>query len=305
MPSFEATISYGGLVAGPEEITYIRQVARRFCGLSRSELTATLCEHLGWLTPAGQPRLEAGAEVLFRLEAAGQVELPSVRKQYARPGQRTRTPLCHRADTDPGEPLHCRLAALSPVQLRWAATSREESWCNAYLSRYHPLGYHRPFGYRGRYLIVAGEHRLGCILLGGPARAPGARDRWIGRDDAQRRRNLCRVVNNSRFLIFPWVAVPHLASHVLARLARQLPEDREARWGFRPWLLESFVDASRYRGSCYRGAGWTCSGQTCGRGLARPGQVYRSTPELIFTKPLHAAFRRWLCSEPGQGASHE
>jgi hypothetical protein len=160
------------------------------------------------------------------------------------------------------------------------------------------LGYNKPFGYWGRYLMTAGEHRLGCLLLGGPARALAGRDRWIGWDPGHRRRNLSWVLNNSRFLIFPWVEVPHLASHVLGRLARRLADDWNHRWGFRPLLLETFVDPAHYRGSCYRAAGWTCLGKTSGSGLARPGANYRSSPKLIFVKPLQADCRRLLCSNP-------
>lgn len=305
MSSSEITVSYAGLIVGPEEIAYIRHFARRFSGLSRTELTATLCEHLGWLSAAGHPRFGAAAEVLSRLEAAGSVILPALRKKLSSAGKRKRTSSRYSEETNPGERLHCRLDALAPVQLCWAATLQEQSLCNEYLAHHHPLGYKKPFGYWGRYLIVAGEHRLGCILLGGPARALAERDQWIGWDPHQRRQNLSWVVNNSRFLIFPWVQVPHLASHVLGSLARRLADDWENHWGFRPLLLETFVDSAQYRGSCYRAAGWSCLGHTRGRGLARPGKLYRTTPKLIFTKPLHADFRRLLCSQPHTGAFHE
>ena len=301
----EATIAYGGLIAGPEEIAHIRHVRQRFSRLSRKELTATVCEHLGWLSAAGQPRFGAAAEVLSRLQATGVIDLPSVRKELSHPGKQKRTPRHHSERTAPGESLRCRLAQLPPVELRWACAEEEHSLCNEYLARHHPLSYNKPFGYGGRYLIVAGEYRLGCILLSGPTRALAERDRWIGWDDRQRRQNLSWVVNNSRFLIFPWVAVPHLASHVLGRLARRLADDWQNRWEFRPVLLETFVDPARYRGSCYRAAGWTCLGHTSGSGLARPGEVYRSTPKLIFAKPLQADFRHVLCSDLCTGAPHE
>lgn len=298
MSSCEITVSYAGLIVGPEEIAYIRHITQSFSGLSRKELTATLCEHLGWLSAAGQPRFGAAGEVLSRLEAVGAVSLPALRKEYSFPGKRPRRSSCHSAETNPGEWLHCPLGALAPIHLCWAATLKEQSLCNEYLARHHPLGYKKPFGYWGCYLIVAGDHRLGCILLGGPARALAKRDQWIGWDHHQRRRNLSWVVNNSRFLIFPWVEVPHLASHVLGRLVRRLADDWENHWGFRPVLLETFVDSAHYRGSCYRAAGWACLGRTRGRGLARPGKVYRSAPKLIFTKPLQADFRRLLRSQP-------
>ncbi len=122
MSSSEITVSYAGLIVGPEEIAYIRHLARSFSGLSRKELTATLCEHLGWLSAAGQPRFGAASEVLSRLEAGGSVTLPELRKEFSSPGKRKRTSSRYSEETNPGEMLHCRLEELPPVQLCWAAT---------------------------------------------------------------------------------------------------------------------------------------------------------------------------------------
>ncbi len=301
MPSSELIISYAGLTAGPEEIAHIRNIAQQYSWLSRKEMTATLCEHLGWLSAAGEPRLSAASVVLSRLESAETIDLPALRKAHSHPGKRKRRPTEHCSASDPGEALHSSLQALPPVELGWAATPQDEALCNSYLSRYHPLGYRKPFGYWGRYLITAGEHRLGCILLNGASRALARRDQWIGWSPEDRRQNLFRVVNNGRFLVLPWVKVPHLASHVLGQLARRLADDWEQRWGFRPVLLETFVDPDHYRGSCYRAAGWSDLGQTSGRGLARPGKTYRSSPKLIFVKPLQADFRRLLISQNLEG----
>ena len=159
------------------------------------------------------------------------------------------------------------------------------------------MGYKPSAGCRLRYFVESERGRLGCVLLGGAARAIGVRDRWIGWRRGQRLRNLGWVVNNTRFLIFPWVRVAHLASHVLGQLARQVGEDWLGRWGYRPVLLESFVDPARYRGTCYRASGWELVGQTSGRGLARRGKQYRSSVKLVFVRPLVAAFRELLCSE--------
>lgn len=104
------------------------------------------------------------------------------------------------------------------------------------------------------------------------------------------------VVGNSRFLIFPWVEVKNLASHVLGLLARRVGEDWEARWGYRPVLLESFVDPAHRGGSCYKAAGWQVVGMSTGEGLVRPGASYTTTPKMIFLKPLQGDFRELLCS---------
>ncbi len=285
----------------PEDIAYIHTCAKRFPGLSRKELTYTLCEHLEWLTPAGRPKYTACAKLLARLEEAGELRLPAIQKKNSHPGPRPSAPRRAGARTDPLAPLARSLSEFDPVRLRLASDPQEESLWNEYVERYHPLGYKKPFGYWARYFIESGAHRLGCILLGGAAKALTARDRWIGWNERQRLANLPRVVNNSRFLIFPWVEVANLASHVLGQLARRVGEDWQARWGYRPVLLETFVDPTRFRGSCYRGAGWALLGRTSGEGLVRPGKQYRTSPKLIFAKPLQADFRRLLCSNQRKG----
>jgi len=287
----------------PKDVAYIRTFAKRFPALSRTELTCTLCEHLDWLTPAGQPKYEACSKLLARLEDAGELRLPSLQQHKSHPGPRSSAPNRPSARTDPPAPLERSLSELDPVRLRLASDPEEENRWNDSVERDHPLGYKKPFGYWARYFIDSGAHRLGCILLSGAAKALGARDRWIGWEDRQRLANLPWVINNSRYLIFPWVLFPYLASHVLGQLARRVGDDWERRWGYRPVLLETFVDPAQFRGSCYRAAGWERLGRTTGEGLVRPGKQYRTSPKLIFAKPLQADFRAQLCSTRLKGTT--
>ncbi len=276
-----------GRVFGPEEIAAIRTTVRWLPGLARKELAATLCEHLGWHTVSGTPKVHACGQLLARLEAAGLLELPAVRP-VGRPRQVPRA--------GGGAPLSAPLAALGPVHLEVVRAAAAVAQWDAAVARWHPLGFKGAFGYRLRYFITAGEQRLGCVLLAGAARALAVRDHWIGWDAQARREQRVRVLNNSRFLIFPHVRVPHLASHVLGQLARRVRADWLQHWGFEPLLLESFVDPRRYAGTCYRAAGWELLGETSGRGLARPGQTYHSTPRQVWVKPLSAQWRTRLCA---------
>jgi hypothetical protein len=285
----------------PEDVAYIRTFVKRFPGLSRTELTCTLCEHLDWLTPAGRPKFEACSKLLARMEEAGELRLPSLRQDKSHPGPRSCAPRRASARTNPPVPLVRSLSELDAIRLRLASDPEEESVWNDAVERYHFLGYKKPFGYWARYFIESGGHWLGCILLSGAAKALTARDRWIGWNDRQRLKNLPWVLNNSRFLLFPWVEVANLASHVLGQLARRVGDDWQARWGYRPLLLETFVDPARFRGSCYRAAGWALLGHTSGEGLVRPGKRYQTSPKLIFAKPLQADFRALLCSNQLKG----
>ena len=109
------------------------------------------------------------------------------------------------------------------------------------------------------------------------------------------------MINNTRFLIFPWVEIRHLASHVLGQLARGVREDWQRRWGYAPLLMETFVDPAKFRATCYRAAGWIELGRTTGKGLGRKGHAYRSTPKRIYVKPLSKDFRERLCAGALQG----
>jgi hypothetical protein len=195
------------------------------------------------------------------------------------------------------------VSALAPVRLEVVRDAAVVAQWDALVARWHPLGFQGAFGYRLRYFITAGDRRLGCVLLAGAARAVAVRDRWIGWTAQARRENVPRVVNNSRFLIFPHVRVPHLASHVLGQLARRARADWLEHWGFEPLLLETFVDPRHHAGTCYRAAGWQLLGATSGRGLARPGQSYHSTPRQVWVKPLCADSRDRLCAVPGNSRS--
>jgi len=197
------------------------------------------------------------------------------------------------------------LADVAPVHLELVTGKERTGLWSEYVHRHHPLGYKQPFGHTGRYFIVSGDDLLGCVLMAGAAKSISARDRWIGWSESRRLRNLPWVVNNTRFLVFPWVSVKHLASHVLGQLARRVRDDWDARWGFCPVLMETFVDPAEHRGTCYRAAGWTALGRTTGEGLVRPGRRYETSPKLVFVRPLVPDFRERLCSDGLRGRTEE
>ncbi len=283
-----------GREVGPEDVELIRETVELFPALSRDELARTICDHLEWYAASGAPKVEACGKLLRRLEEQGVLELPAKRAVPRRgPGAaRART-----SETDPGPAVQGRLSALGGVWLTVVGEPAERELWNEYVDRYHYLGYKPPFGCYLRYFVECEQGRLGCLLLAGAAKAIRVRDEWIGWTRPQRLRNLGWVVNNARFLVFPWVEVGHLASHVLGQVARRVAQDWQERWGYRPVLLETFVDPERYRGTCYRASGWELLGQTTGEGKPRRGKHYETTVKLVFVRPLCRAFRDALCSE--------
>lgn len=288
-----------------EEIEHIKTVVEMFPRLSRTEVANTLCEHLEWYTASGTCKETACLKLLERLEAQSLIRLPEKLTSHIGPGCGKDVVTRGKQTDPPAEEVVGKLAELRPVSLEPVnGLSAARLW-NGYVDRYHYLGHKKPFGCSLRYFVVSKRGRVGCVLLAGATKSIGVRDRWIGWTDEQRLKNLPWVVNNSRFLVFPWVRVKDLASHVLGQLARRLRQDWLERWGYEPVLLETFVDPLRYRGTCYRAAGWNCLGYTTGEGLVRPGRSYKTLPKRMFVRPLVPDFRSLLCSNTLRGREAE
>jgi hypothetical protein len=283
------------------DVEHVKEVLRLIRGLSRDELARTICEHWGWLTASSNYKVAACMKVLEKLEALGQIKLPEKRAQKKhkknRPSQTRKT--------DPKPDVCGELADLGVVSLDVVSDKKATELWNEYVDRYHYLGYKKPFGFPLRYFIDSKHGPLGCVLLAGAAKSLEVRDEWIGWTRQQRMRNLPWVINNTRFLIFPWVRVKHLASHVLGQLARRLREDWEERWDYSPVLMETFVDPARYQGTSYLAAGWIRLGMTTGIGRRRAGRQYTTTPKIVYVRPLARDFREQLCSEQLVGKQEE
>lgn len=284
-----------------QDIEHVKEVAKLCSGLSLDELALTICEHWGWMTASGGYKVQACRKLLSKLEKQGELQLPAKRAggspKHRKPGWTERT--ASRPEiTGP-------LAEIKPVTLEMVTDRKATGLWNEYVDRYHYLGYQRPFGCRVRYFVVCDRGPLGCLLMAGASKSLGVREDWIGWSDQRRLQNLPWVLNNTRFLLFPWVRVRHLASHVLGQLARRVRTDWEQRWGYQPVLMETFVDPARYRGISYQAAGWTLLGSTTGEGLRRPGRSYQTTPKLLFVRPLVRDFREQLCSDQLKGRAGE
>ncbi|ACN17101.1 conserved hypothetical protein [Desulforapulum autotrophicum HRM2] len=199
--------------------------------------------------------------------------------------------------TAPQPILNCKLKDLSEVDLEIVADNQSTQLWNEYVERYHYLGYQKPLGRSIRYFIQSEQNILGCILISGAAHSMAARDSWIGWTPGQSLKNMAWVVNNSRFLIFPWVEVRYLASHVLGKITRNVGHNWKTRWGYTPALIEAFVDPVLYEGICYQASNWECLGMTTDKGLAGISKTDRTTPKKIYVKPLTKNFRAILCTD--------
>jgi hypothetical protein len=256
-----------------------------------TEIARTVCELLAWTRPNGGLKNHECRQLLERLQAEGFLKLPAMRNLGGRGPRRVEV-----SDTcsEPA-PVEGTASECEPLDLALVEGPAESRRWREQMERYHYLGCRVPFGANLRYWVRNQDRELACLLWTSPAWRMQARDAWIGWNDEQRRRNLQRIVNNGRFLILPWVRVKGLASKILALGARHMPRDWESHYGHRPLLLETLVDASRFRGTCYRAANWLHVGQTVGRGrMDREHQAHGRAVKDIYVYPLVRDARQQL-----------
>lgn len=291
-------VAYKGRTFVPSELCLVVEVVSTCRGLSRQELAKTVCELLGWRRPNGGLKTMECRELLELLERSGRLALPAPRPGRPR-GSRTQVPCTGRGE--PKAPIQGTVGDVGQIGLRRVVEAGDRRLWRELVERYHYLGHKVPFGAHLRYLIELERPAgtvAGCLQLSSPAWKLVARDCWIGWSDEVRKRQLQRVVQNSRFLILPWVEVSNLASAVLGRMARQFGADWERAFGVRPVLLETFVESARYEGTCYRAANWTELGSTRGRGRQdREHDRHWRCPKTVWVYPLVRRARERLRNE--------
>ncbi len=277
-------VAFGGRRFSAAEIELVREVVADFRGLSLTEMARTICELLEWKRPNGRLKNHECRLFLEKLSAEGVLSLPALRQSGPR-GPRIVT---FTATGEEQEPLTGSISQFAPLSLTVVHSGPESALWNELIERYHYLGYRVPVGANLRYLVrsVSAGYVLACLLWSSPAWKMAARDNWIAWTNEERTRNLQFVVNNSRFLILPWVRVRYLASTILSLCARQLPADWERLYGYRPLLLETLVDA-QFRGTSYQAANWTYLGETCGRGrMDQHHEAHGQPVKRIYVYPL-------------------
>ncbi len=281
-----------------QEIAEITETVTTFSALSLKVLTETICEHLAWFTATGNYKHDACLKLLQKLEAEGLFQLPAKRPAPHRASVYALRPDTSAVTAQKHQNIKCDFQKIGPVTIEPVTSKAEITLWDQYVECYHYLGYKRPIGCSIKYFAkTANDEIVACALFAGAAKSLTARDKWIGWSNNQRLRNLPWVINNTRFLIMPWVKVPCLASHILGKINRRISDDWYKRWGYRPLLMETFVAPDKYKGTCYKASNWYNIGRTTGQGLSRKGRAYTTSPKLIFARPLVPDFRKQLCRE--------
>jgi hypothetical protein len=287
----KAGLRYSGRVFSEQELRMLTaMVEQEPCG-GRTEISRRACQLLQWYAPDGRLKEGSMRNALLKMEAEGRFVLP-----LRRTGTRGKNkPIPHTARTAVREDTFMPAGRIADLKLELAQDKQRQALWNEYIDRYHYLRYVTPAGAYLKYFACSGDQELALLGFSSAAWKIAPRDEYIGWNDRHRQEHLPLVVNNSRFLILPWVCSRNLASKLLAMAAARLADDWQRRWGSRPVLLETFVESDRFTGSCYKAANWCHVGTTAGRGRNDADKRAAIPKKEIFLYPLTPNFRDSLC----------
>ena len=283
---------------GEKELSVIRELIHSHPQWHRTRLSQELCRQWNWCNEAGNPKDMAARTLLRKLDQHGLITLPPPIRGANNAFRNRSTHSARQAllDLDVSPRLiRSPLSALQPITIEQATSPSEVERFRSLLQQYHYLGYSGAVGENLKYLAYSVDHEpLAALLFGASAWRVSSRDRWIGWSDEQHSRHLSRIANNSRFLIPAYVQVPHLASHLLAKVSRRISHDWTQKYGHPIHLLETFVERGRFSGTCYLAANWQCVGETTGR--TRNSTKHRASAPIktVWLYPLHRHAQRML-----------
>ncbi|HKE28561.1 MAG TPA: DUF4338 domain-containing protein [Bryobacteraceae bacterium] len=286
-----AEVKYRGRVVTAEDILYIRELITAHPGASRRRLSQKLCAAWQWRQANGALRDMVCRGLLLMLDRAGHIELPAVKLVPHNPLVRGERPEPVLIDTTP---IAGPLQELRPVEIQQVRRTNDELLFNSLMEQYHYLNYQQPVGEHLKFLVWAQGRPIACLAWSSAPRHLGSRDRYIGWSAEARRRNIRFLAYNTRYLLLPWVRVPHLASHILGKMTGQLSQHWERMYGHPVYFAETFIDPGRFRGTCYRAANWKFLGLTTGRG--KNDHTYKPNRPIkeVLGLPLTPRFRELL-----------
>jgi len=292
-----SVIRVQGRLLSEGDLDQIRQLRQQHPEWSRQQLSIHLAQLWQWCNGVGRLKDMAARTLLLKLQARGLIELPAPRNSNGNSSRRAVAPAPIQPELLRIEPtpIDCALKSIQPVSLELVSSLEQRRRVTQLLERYHYRGYNGAVGENIQYLTRDARGReLAVMVFGAAAWKVAARDQFIGWSVSQRRTHLGLVANQQRFLILPWVRVPHLASHLLAQAVRRLSTDWEGRYGHRVWLVETFVEQERFVGTAYRAAGWIQVGQTTGRTRQDAQRTIQEPIKTVWVRALDRHFREQL-----------
>jgi hypothetical protein len=284
-------LSYRHRVITDDDLVFIRCLIAENPELSRRGLSIKLCEAWNWVQANGALRDMVCRGMMLMLHRQGLIELPALRVIGRSSRGAAAKPRAWSVDQ---RPVTVSLAELGPLEVRQVRRTPDEAMFNALMHEHHYLGYTQPVGEHLKYMVLAAGRPIACMAWSSAPRHLGSRDRFIGWTAQARLANIGLLAYNTRFLILPWVTVPHLASHLLGRIAKRLSADWQAVYAHPIYFVETFIDPQRFAGTCYRGANWTLLGVTTGRGKDAPTRAANRSIKQVLGYALVKDFRQRL-----------
>ena len=277
------------------EIELIQELISKNPSWGRTKLSIELCNLWGWNHQDGCPKQIACRDLLRKLDFKGLIKLPQkIKNTGLKPGSKNRIQLILHDTTE----VFGNIKDILPV---YTEVVKERTSCGhtfkSLIDQYHYLGFDMSVGENLKYMVYCkNDQLLACLLFGSSAWSCAPRDNFIGWDAKSRRTNLIYTTNNTRFLILPWVKIKHLASHVLGLICKRIASDWQTKYGHRIYLLETFVQKDRFKGTCYKAANWSCVGQTTGRSRNDRYNKLKVPIKDIYLYPLTKNFKEVLCN---------
>ena len=293
--------TYRGRDISESDVDVIRRIIEAHPSGSRRFISQEVCRAWNWRQANGVLKDMVCRSLLLLLQSKDMIKLPPPKCKLPNPLANRKKPAKIEVDKSP---VQCPIHDLFPIHLKQVRRTRLEKLFNSLISEHHYLGYTQPVGEHLKYIAFSNDRPIACLAWSSAPWYIGARDLFIGWSSETRQKNLCLIINNTRFLVLPWVKVPHLASHLLALNRRRLTEDWGLVYNHPVYLLETFVDTDRFRGTCYKADNWICVGKTTGRGKLSKSAKPTLSKKAVYVYPLTKNFRDRLNTQ-GPAASQK
>ncbi|MBF0199388.1 MAG: DUF4338 domain-containing protein [Planctomycetes bacterium] len=288
-------LKFRGKTITAQDVIFINELIAKYPASSRRELSRLLCEAWGWRQANGHLRDMVCRTLMLQLHRAGHIILPPVR-------QHNLNPLANRKRPDKvidfdETLLCCALKEVQPLNIQIVSGTKHEKLFNSLIETYHYLGYSHPVGETMKHMVFHKDRPIACVSWCSAALRLGLRDKHIGWSSDVRQKNLKYLACNTRYLIMPWVNIPHLASHLLGCLSRGLSDQWVQRHGHPLYYLETFVQPDLYKGTCYKAANWKPLGLTSGKGVKGKSSKKNVPVKELLVLPIDKRYKRKLNNE--------
>jgi len=273
-----------------EDLEFIQNIIYQNWDKGRTQISKILCQKWNWFQPNGRLKDMACREVLLTLYRKGLINYPPGVHDGNNKKRNQSIPFVLIDKT----PLNTKLSDLEPVELKLVRNTHLETLYNSLVQEHHYLGFRQIVGNHLKYIAFIGERPVACIGWGSAAWSVKSRETFVGWNKKTKENNLHFVANNTRFLILPWISVKCLASKILALNAKRISNDWLKTYNYPLYLLETFVEQNRFKGTCYKAANWILTGQTKGTAKKGHDHLFHGKIKDVYLYTLRKNFKQKL-----------